>query len=48
MAEEGVDPDMNTMAESRLEQMRVQNMSQLFGVSDDIITAGESQPGFGY
>jgi hypothetical protein len=48
MAEEGVDPDMNTMAEERLEQMRIVNMSQLYGVSDDIPTSGESQPGFGY
>jgi hypothetical protein len=48
MAEEGVDPDMNTMAEARLEAMRVQNMSQLFGVSDDIPTSGDFGSGFGF
>ena len=48
MAEEGVDPDMNTMAETRLEQMRTQNMSQLFGVSDNIPTSGDFGSGFGF
>ena len=47
MAEEGVDPDLNTMAEARLEQMRTANMGQLFGVSDDIISSIENIPGFG-
>ena len=47
MAEEGVDPDLNTMAEARLEAMRTQNMSQLFGVSDDIPNSLENIPGFG-
>lgn len=48
MAEEGVDPDMNAMAEGRLEQMRVQNMAQLFGVSDDIPTSIDASSGFGH
>jgi hypothetical protein len=48
MAEEGVDPDFNNMAESRLEDMRVKNLSQLYGVSQNIPTSFESGDGFGY
>jgi hypothetical protein len=48
MAEDGVDPDFNNMAESRLEQMRVTNMSQLYGVSEDIPSSLEFGEGFGH
>lgn len=48
MAEEGVDPDLNNMAEARLEQMHTQNMSQLFAVSDDIPDSLDNSGGFGY
>jgi hypothetical protein len=47
MAEDGVDPDYNNMAEARLEQMRVVNMSQLYGVSDNIPSSIEFGDGFG-
>ena len=47
MAEEGIDIDTNTMAESRLEHMRTVNMSSLFAVSDDIQTSPDSAVGFG-
>lgn len=46
-AEIAVDPDYNNMAEARLEQMRTQNMSQLFAVSEDIPTSLDSMGGFG-
>lgn len=48
MAEEGIDTDMYNMAEARLEQMRTQNMSQLFGVSNNIIQTPGHNAGFGY
>lgn len=44
MAEEGIDPDFNNMAESRLEDMRVANLSTPFAVPNDIVN---SQAGFG-
>lgn len=47
MSEEGVDPNLYAMAEARLEQMRTQNMSQLYGVSEDIPDSLDHLSGFG-
>lgn len=48
MSDEGIDPDLMNMAEARLEQMRVENMSGLFGVSNNIESALSEDDGFGY
>lgn len=48
MAEEGIDPETYNMAEGRLEEMRTKNMSQSFGVSEDIPHTLDFGDGFGY
>ena len=39
--------DYFQMAEARLEQMRSENMSSLYGVSDNILSTSDSNDGFG-
>lgn len=48
MSEGGIDPDMMNMAEARLEAMRTNNMSGLFGIPDAIEPSLDSYGGFGY
>lgn len=47
MGDEGINPDYFQMAEARLEQMRSENMSSLYGVSDNILSTSDSNDGFG-
>ena len=47
MGDEGINTDYFQMAEARLEQMRSENMSSLYGVSDNILSTSDSNDGFG-
>lgn len=47
MSEGGADPNLNNMAETRLEAMRTQNMTGLFGVDNNIEPSLNNYTGFG-
>jgi hypothetical protein len=47
MGDEGINTDYYQMAEARLEQMRAENMSGLFGVSNRIDSSFDDNLGFG-